>query len=73
VEQVFADGASGGGDFMNRSALVSMSHYLDQHKQTPYIIFDDLKRLAKDTQSHFRLRQALALRGSKVEGLNFKF
>jgi DNA invertase Pin-like site-specific DNA recombinase len=74
VEQVFADDASGGGDFMNRPALVSMLHYLDQHKQQSYvIIFDDLKRLARDTQSHLRLRQALTLRGAKVECLNFKF
>jgi site-specific DNA recombinase len=74
IEQVFADDASGGGDFMNRPALVSMLHYMDQNKQNSYvIIFDDLKRLARDTQNHLRLRQALALRGAKVECLNFKF
>ncbi len=57
-----------------RPALVSMLHYMDQNKQNSYvIIFDDLKRLARDTQNHLRLRQALALRGAKVECLNFKF
>ncbi len=37
------------------------------------VIFDDLKRLARDRDFHFKLRQALAMRGAKVECLNFRF
>src|SRR5690242_6474189 len=63
VEAVFPDDASGGGDFMNRPGIVALLHYLDQHPESRYIVlFDDLKRLARDREFHFKLRQALALR-----------
>ena len=74
VEAVFPDDASGGGDFMNRPGMVALLHYLDQHPESRYIVlFDDLKRLARDREFHFKLRQALALRRAGVECLNFKF
>jgi len=74
VEAVFPDDASGGGDFMNRPGMVALLHYLDQHPESRYIVlFDDLKRLARDREFHFKLRQALALRRTGVECLNFKF
>lgn len=37
------------------------------------MIFDDLKRFARDTVFHFQLRQELAARGATVECLNFTF
>lgn len=74
VEAVFPDDVSGGGDFMNRAGMVALLHYLDQHPETNYIVlFDDLKRFARDREFHFKLRQALALRHAGVEFLNFKF
>lgn len=74
VEAVFTDDASGGGDFMNRPGMVALLHYLDQHPDTNYIVlFDDLKRFARDREFHFKLRQALALRQARVECLNFRF
>jgi site-specific DNA recombinase len=74
VEAVFPDDASGGGDFMNRPGMVALLHYLDQHPESHYIVlFDDLKRFARDREFHFKLRQALTLRHAGVECLNFKF
>jgi DNA invertase Pin-like site-specific DNA recombinase len=74
VEAVFPDDASGGGDFMNRPGMVALLHYLDQHRKTNYIVlFDDLKRFARDREFHFKLREALDMRGAKVECLNYRF
>jgi DNA invertase Pin-like site-specific DNA recombinase len=59
VEMVFKDTFSGGGDFMDRPAMRSLLNYLDtnQTKEKEYvIIFDDLKRFARDTEFHIRLR-----------------
>ena len=36
-------------------------------------LFDDLKRFARDTEFHIKLRRAFEQRGAKVECLNFKF
>ena len=74
IEAVFPDDRSGGGDFMNRPGMVALLHYLETHPQHEYvIIFDDLKRFARDTIFHFMLRQRLAEFGATVECLNFKF
>jgi len=37
------------------------------------VIFDDLKRFARDTIFHFKLKQTLQLYNAKPECLNFKF
>ncbi|WP_274594816.1 recombinase family protein [Parasedimentitalea marina] len=37
------------------------------------VIFDDLKRFARDTRFHLDLRDAFRLRGASIECLNFKF
>ncbi|GFE52594.1 hypothetical protein So717_43470 [Roseobacter cerasinus] len=74
VDAVFPDDVSGGGDFMNRPGMVALLSYLDAQKGVPYvIIFDDLKRFARDTEFHIKLRKAFAVRGAEVECLNFKF
>jgi site-specific DNA recombinase len=75
VEAVFPDDVSGGGDFMKRPGMVALLSYLDaQRNRNPYvIIFDDLKRFARDTEFHIQLRRAFRLRGARVECLNFKF
>jgi len=74
VEMVFPDDASGGGDFMQRPGMRAMLAYLDAQKGKPYVvIFDDLKRFARDTEFHFKLRRAFAERGAHVECLNFTF
>ena len=57
IENVFHDDVSGGGDFMKRPGMVALLTYLKRHKKTDYVvIFDDLKRLARDTMAHWQLR-----------------
>jgi DNA invertase Pin-like site-specific DNA recombinase len=74
VETVFRDTFSGGGDFMARPEMRALIAYLDAHPHKNYvIIFDDLKRLARDTVFHLKLRQEFGSRGAKVECPNFAF
>lgn len=74
VEMVFPDDISGGGDFMKRPAMRALLAYLDSEKDQNYVvIFDDLKRFARDTEFHIKLRREFAERGASVECLNFKF
>tara|TARA_R110000787_G_scaffold28730_1_gene78162 strand:+ start:4117 stop:5769 length:1653 start_codon:yes stop_codon:yes gene_type:complete len=74
VEAVFPDDASGGGDFMKRPGMVALLSYLDAQPDKNYVvIFDDLKRFARETEMHIKLRQAFKARGALVECLNFKF
>jgi len=52
VEAVFPDDVSGGGDFMNRPGMVALLSFLDAQPAKDYvIIFDDLKRFARDAES----------------------
>jgi len=74
VEAVFPDDVSGGGDFMNRPGMVALLSYLDAQKGKSYVvIFDDLKRFARDTEFHLKLRREFAKRGARIECLNFRF
>lgn len=74
VEAVFPDDVSGGGDFMKRPGMVAMLSYLDAQRGKPYVvIFDDLKRFARDTEFHIKLRKAFMKRKAKIDCLNFKF
>ncbi len=74
VESVFPDDISGSGDFMKRPGMVALLEYLDKHPSNNYVvIFDDLKRLARDTMSHLMLRMTLRQYGADVECLNYTF
>lgn len=74
VIKVFRDSFSGGGDFMERPAMSSLLGYLDKNPATNYaVIFDDLKRFARDTVFHIKLRREFDARHAKVECLNFTF
>lgn len=74
VEAVFPDDISGGGDFMKRPGMVALLAYLSAQVDKRYVvIFDDLKRFARDTEFHIKLRRELANRNATVECLNFKF
>lgn len=73
VEAVFPDDASGGGDFMKRPGMVALLSYLDAQAGKDYVvIFDDLKRFARDTEFHIKLRREFQARGAGIECLNFK-
>jgi site-specific DNA recombinase len=74
VAAVFPDTITGGGDFMKRPGMVALLSFLDVQPNTPFIvIFDDLKRFARDTRFHLDLREAFRVRGATIECLNFKF
>ena len=74
VEAVFPDDVSGGGDFMQRPGMRAMLAYLDAQKGRQYtVIFDDLKRFARDTEFHIKLRREFAELGASIECLNFNF
>jgi site-specific DNA recombinase len=73
VEAVFHDDASGAGDFMKRPGVVALLGFLEQHPDGYIVVFDDLKRFARDTLFHLRLRQALGTFRAVVECLNFNF
>lgn len=74
VEATFPDTITGGGDFMQRPGMKALLSYLDaQPDQSYVVIFDDLKRFARDTRFHLDLRDAFRLRGARIECLNFKF
>ena len=73
VEQVFRDEGISGSLFA-RPAMKSLIKYLDQHWQKKYVvIFDDLKRFARDVEVHIKLRAQLKSRDAKLECLNYRF
>ena len=74
VTKVFRDSFTGEGDFMNRPAMSALLGFLDKKPATNYVvIFDDLKRFARDTVFHLKLRREFDARHAKVECLNFTF
>lgn len=74
VVGVFPDTITGGGDFMQRPGMVALLSFLDaQLDQSYVVIFDDLKRFARDTRFHLDLREAFRKRRATIECLNFKF
>lgn len=74
VVEVFRDSYTGAGDFMDRPAMFSLLGFLDRHPTTNFtVIFDDLKRFARDTAFHFKLKTEFKARDAKVECLNFTF
>lgn len=74
VEMVFYDSYTGHGDFMNRPAMSEMLRHIDERPDIEYIvIFDDLKRFARDTEFHIKLRSAFKARSVELYCLNYKF
>ncbi|MEL7150578.1 MAG: recombinase family protein [Pseudomonadota bacterium] len=74
VAAVFPDTITGGGDFMKRPGMVALLSFLDAQPDERFtVIFDDLKRFARDRDFHFRLRDAFRQRRAQVECLNFTF
>lgn len=74
VDKVYHDDVSGGGDFAKRPGMIALLTYLEKNQATNYVvIFDDLKRLARDTMFHWQLRHAMANFGARLECLNHTF
>ncbi len=73
VENVFRDEGISGGLF-DRPAVKELLKYLDSHWQSKYIvIFDDLKRFARDVEVHIRLKSELKAREAKLRCPNYNF
>jgi DNA invertase Pin-like site-specific DNA recombinase len=74
VEQVFPDDITGGGNFTKRKGMVALLEHINANPDTSYVvIFDDLKRLARDTKYYLILRETLDALDVRVECLNFTF
>ena len=74
VAAVFPDTITGGIDFMQRPGMVALLSFIDaQPDELFVVIFDDLKRFARNTRFHLDLRDAFRKRGATIECLNFKF
>ena len=73
VDKVFHDDGFSGGLF-DRPAMKEMIDYLDDNALEKFvIIFDDLKRFARDTIVHLKMKSELISRKAKLECLNFNF
>ncbi len=74
IDRTFKDSFTGGGDFMLRPAMAAMIAYIDSKPYLQFIvIFDDLKRLARDTEYYIKLRAAFKMRGVEIYCLNYHF
>ena len=72
--KTFKDSYSGGGDFMNRPAMRGLLAYIDANPHKRFlVIFDDLKRFARDVEFHLKLRTAFKIRDVQLKCLNFNF
>ncbi len=72
--KTFRDSFSGGGDFMRRPAMRELLAYTDAHPHKKFVVvFDDLKRFARDAKFHFELKTALKIRDIKLRCLNYNF
>ena len=59
---------------MKRPAMAELIRYLDKHPHNQYVvIFDDLKRFARDRRFHWDLKAAFKSRNTPIECLNFRF
>ena len=74
VSRVFQDSFTGGGDFMQRPAMRDLLEYLEKNNHADYsVVFDDIKRLARDTVAHLKLRQEFGALNARVECPTFNF
>ena len=73
-DKTFPDTFSGGGDFMKRPAMSAMLAYIDKYPHRRFVVvFDDLKRFARDTEFHLKLRAAFKARDVVLRCLNYTF
>lgn len=74
VERVFEDAFTGAGDFMNRPAMRELIKHIQNNSNKRYVvIFDDLKRLSRDTGAFLGLVSLFKALNVKLECLNYKF
>ncbi len=73
VVRIFTDDSTGGGSFWQRTGIQELLEYLGRKKEEHAVIFDDLKRFARDTLFHLKLRQELSARNAYPRCPNFRF
>jgi site-specific DNA recombinase len=70
----FKDSFTGGGDFMKRPAMRELLAYIDSNPHQKFVVvFDDLKRFARDVEFHIKLRAAFRARDVVLKCLNYNF
>ncbi len=73
VMAVFPDDVTGAGDFMKRPGMVALLSFIDANPDKTFVaIMDDMKRFARDTEFHIKLRREFARRNARIECLNCK-
>ncbi len=72
--KTFPDSYTGGGDFMKRPAMRALLEYIDNNPHKKFVVvFDDLKRFARDIEFHFKLKTAFSYRNVALKCLNYTF
>ena len=73
IVAVFTDDVSGGGHYNQRSGMTSLMQLIDAFPDERFVVlFDDLKRFARDTRFHLELIDEMDKRGVERECLNHK-
>ena len=73
-EKSFIDTYTGAGDFMNRPKMRELLSYIDAHSDQKFVVvFDDLKRFARDVEFHLKLRKAFRVSNVIIKCLNYNF
>ena len=74
TDAIFRDSFTGGGDFMKRPAMRELLGYIDKRPHKRFVVvFDDLKRFARDVEFHLKLRTAFESRNVLLRCLNYNF
>lgn len=74
VSFVFEDTFTGAGDFMNRPAMRDLINYVKNNTHKKFVVvFDDLKRLSRDTVAFITLIALFKDLDVRIECLNHKF
>jgi len=72
--KTFPDTYTGGGDFMKRPAMRELLAYIDANPHKKFVVvFDDLKRFARDVEFHLKLRAVFRARNVVLRCLNYNF
>tara|TARA_B100001989_G_scaffold252091_1_gene233075 strand:+ start:472 stop:2019 length:1548 start_codon:yes stop_codon:yes gene_type:complete len=61
------------GALLNRIQMQNMLRYLSKQKQEHVVIIDDISRLARDVESHIKLRMAIKNARGKLESPSIEF
>lgn len=73
IDEVFRDEGISGGLF-ERPGMKALLAFADKNATEQYVVvFDDLKRFARDIEVHLKLRREFDSRGIKIESPNFSF